>query len=124
MKPKIFVIDDQECFLESCQLTFEDDYIIKTTSSLDEFEESFTEEINESQAIIVDFRFGRQTVLSWGFCDRIRRKFKYTGKMILFSVTSDFESIGCDSVEIAKFDAIWDKETDITLENLQHVLNS
>lgn len=122
MKDLVFVIDDQECFRESCELEFGDDFDVKSSSNLDEFEEKFGPVIKDATAIIVDNRLGRHVTLGSGFSERVKSKFKFNGKMILFSVSTEFDKGSVDMDELQKYDAIWDKEFDISLTNLNRVL--
>jgi len=122
MKDLVFVIDDQECFRESCDLVFGDDFNVKCCSNLDEFEEKFGPSIKNATAIIVDNRLGRHVTLGCGFSDRVKSRFGFKGKMILFSVSTEFEEDFEYAGELRKYDAVWDKEKDISLENLNKVL--
>lgn len=121
-KKIVFVIDDQDCYRENCRLKFEDQFLIHCAENIDEFEEKFSDQIKNASAIIIDNCLGRESALSSGFADRVRTKYAFRGKLILFSVMAEFLKEESNQLKINKFDAIWDKQTDITLDNLNKVM--
>ncbi len=120
MQKTIYVIDDQECFRESCDLVFGEKYRVECFENLDDFEERIADNIGNISAVIVDNCLGRHTAIDCGFADMVRMNYNFRGKIILFSVSTEFNVK--QRTELEKYDAVWDKENDIILSNLDNIL--
>ena len=119
MKQYVYVIDDQLTFREACELEFEDRFNVISAEDIDDFSEKY-DPSKKASAIIVDNSLGRHKAIDCGFYDWVRKSLKFNGKMILFSVSTD---LGTNQGEKAKYDAVWDKEKDLSLRSLEKVLS-